>query len=183
VTVENISFRKRSFCVLTSVADSVMLIFFIVAAFAHANSSLPVGAFIISGFVYAFWLIGWHSAVRMNEDGIIVDNLIGRVSIPWGELAEISAGNGLLFRLRDGKKVDSFTFGRLLIGVITGDKYTKRVAARMEDARREILSRADPRAGAPLAYRSYYYVDPWPPLVILASLELIAVLGLLAHGG
>lgn len=181
--MKTVCFRKGAFCVFTSLAAAGMLAFFTDITFTEANPSLLFGAFIVSGFIYAFWLIGWHSAVRMNDDGIIVDNLIGRERIPWGEVAQISAGNGLLITLRNGKKIDSFTFGGSVIGALTGDKYTKRVAARMEATRQEILSRAGDRAGAPLAYRDSYYASPWPPLVILASLELIAGLGLLVHGG
>jgi hypothetical protein len=44
-----------------------------------------------------------HSAVRLGREGAIVDNLLVRHVIRWGELVEIYVGDGLVFRLRDGQ--------------------------------------------------------------------------------
>jgi hypothetical protein len=129
--------------------------------------------------VYIIWLIGGHSAVRLGRNGIFVDNLLVRHVIPWGELSEIGVQGGLIFRLRDGQRIGSVMYGGSVMGALLGYRYTRGVAERMRAARAELL------AGAPEPLPSADYVrriafSPWPPLVILAVMEAIAALSLLA---
>jgi hypothetical protein len=51
----------------------------------------------MSLFAWFFWLVGWHSAVRMDAAGVVVDNLIIRNSIPWSALQAIQVAGGLKF--------------------------------------------------------------------------------------
>lgn len=131
----------------------------------------------MSAFIYFFWLIGWHSAVRLDPAGVRVDNIVVRHFIPWEELSDIAVGSGLEFRLRNGSKVQSLMYGGSLIGMILGYRYTRKVAAKMLTASAEMVAAA-PAVPGPLVYRSRFYVSAWPPLVILAATEIVAVLAL-----
>jgi hypothetical protein len=145
------------------------------------NASDPVGAVIITLFAWFFWLIGWHSAVRMDAAGVVVDNVFGRHAIPWSALEAIEVSGGLTFRLRDGTSVGSLMYGGSLIGQLLGYPYYRRVAARMRGTQAE-LSPAVPEAPpGPAGSRDGWHVSPWPPLLILAVLELMAVLALLTR--
>jgi hypothetical protein len=144
----------------------------------HGVNDLFAGAIGFSLFGYFFWLLGWHSAVRLDRYGVIVDNLLVRHVIPWGELSEIEVGNGLFFRLRDDRMVGSIMYGGSVMGALLGYRYTRKVAARMRAARDELLT------GTVELPTSDGYVrrigfSPWPPLVILALMEAIASLSLL----
>ncbi len=172
------TFRKPVLCVPASMAIAGIFIAWVVATFSAPRVSDLSGALIFSTFMYFFWLVGWHSAVRIDGTGVRVDNFLVRHYIPWGELADIAVGSGLEFRLRDGGKVFSLMYGGSIIGHVLGYKYTRRVVARMCAAQQEMLSNVHDETREPLAYNSRYYVAPWPPVVILAATELIAVLAL-----
>jgi hypothetical protein len=144
----------------------------------HRVNDLFAGAFFFSLFVYFFWLLGWHSAVRLDRERLIVDNLLVRHVIPWGELSEIGVGNGLFFRLRDGRQIGSIMYGGSVIGALLRYRYTRQVAARMRAARDGLLAGASelpPSDG----YVQRISFSPWPPLLILALMEAIASLSLL----
>jgi hypothetical protein len=171
-------FRKMALCVSGSLACAGSFIAFGVIAFSYPRASDIVGALIFSVFAYFFWLVAWQSAVRIDGVGIRVDNFLVRHYIPWGELADIAVGKGLEFRLRSGEKVYSLMFGGSIIGQAMGYGYTRRVASRMQAARQEILSEDRTESSEPLLYNSRFYMAPWPPVVILAATEIIAVLAL-----
>jgi hypothetical protein len=129
------------------------------------------GAVISSAFVYAFWLLGWQSAVRFTPSGVIVDNLLIRHIIPWVILADIGVKHGLVFNLRGGRSVASVMYGGSVIGGLLGYRYTRSVAARMRDKRDELINRQASDVSS--EYRRLIHFSPWPPLVILLSLEAI----------
>ena len=164
------------FCLL---ACAGLAAFFVVACFSKPNDSDPLGAVILSIFTYFFWLMG-RSSVRMNNEGVIIDSFLIRTRIPWSDLADISVGYGLEFRFRSGGKAGSIMYGGSLLGKLTGDRYLKRVAARMQDARKEITSRLPEAVGVPQTTTSGYHASLWPPTMILGLMEIIAVLAIVA---
>ena len=110
---------------------------------------------------------------------VVVDNLVVRNTIPWPALRDIQAAGGLTFRLHDGTTVGCLMYGGSLAGALTGYPYLRRVAARMRQAQAELSPEvAEPPPGQ-TASLGRWHVSPWPPLLILATLELIAVLALL----
>jgi hypothetical protein len=145
----------------------------------HPNGSDPFGAVIFSLFAWFFWLIGWHSAVRMDAAGVVVDNLLVRNTIPWPALQDIQVAGGLAFRLRDGTTVGCLMYGGSLAGLLTGYPYLRRVAARMRGTQAELSPAAAEAPPGLVASLGRWHVSPWPPLLILATLELTAVLALL----
>jgi hypothetical protein len=171
-------FRKMALCVPGSIACAGSFIVFGVIAFSYPRASDIAGAVIFSVFAYFFWLVGWQSAVRMDSVGVKVDNFLVRHYIPWWELADIAVGSGLEFRLRNGDRIHSLMYGESIIGQAMGYGYTHRVASRMQAVRQEMLSEARSESSGPLMYNSRFYMAPWPPVVILAASELIAVLAL-----
>ena len=174
---KEIAFRKMVMTVPAVLAGTGTYIAFAVGAFSNPMIADVPGAFIFDAFIYFFWLIGWHSAVRLGPDGVRVDNFAVRHFIPWEELSDITVGSGLEFRLRNGGKVQSLMYGGSLIGMILGYRNTRKVAAKMRKASAEMIAAA-PAAPRPPACSSRFCVSPWPPLAILAATEIVAVLAL-----
>src|SRR5258708_34153952 len=104
------TFRKAALSVFAS-AGIAVAVAVMAAMVANDVQDLFAGAIVVSLFAYLFWLVGWHSAVRLSRNGVSVDNLLLRHVIPWDELAEIGVGNGLVFRLRDGTRIGSVMYG------------------------------------------------------------------------
>jgi hypothetical protein len=176
----NFAFCKWPLAVFTLLAAATTVIVFVVVVFAAYNDSDFLGAVIFSLFAYFFWLLGWHSAIRMDRDGVIVDNLLVRHVIPWGELSEIRVGYGLVLLLRDGRKVGSIVFGGSVAGQILGYRYTSGIADQMRAARQDLLAgSAELLTSGGYAVRSGF--SPWPLLAILASLEALAALSWLVR--
>jgi len=116
----------------------------------------------------------------MSGDRLIVDNLLARHVIPWDQLAEIGVGNGLEFRLRDGRKIGSVMYGGSVIGALFGYRYTRSVATRMNTARSKIHSQPPQPSAPDDSYRRVVGFSPYPPLVILAVMEAIAAIASLS---
>lgn len=138
------------------------------------------GALIFAAMIYAFWLVGIHSAVRISHSGVIVDNMLVRHVIPWGELGEIRVRYGLEFALRDGRRIGSVMYGGSVIGALLGYRYTRGVAARMTAAGRALEGGPGVAAAAGGTYRRVSGFSAWPPLAILMAAELIALISNLA---
>lgn len=79
---------------------------------------------IFVAFGYLFWLVGWHSAIRLNDDALIVDNVFLRHSMPLNG-ASVRVEEGLYIIAADGTKVGSVSFGG---SAIASYRYTRRVA-------------------------------------------------------
>lgn len=170
-------FRKRSLSLFALGGAVGMAIVWGVAASVSHGGGTFVAALIFAAGDYVLWLLGGHSAVRLGRDGVIVDNLLVRHVIPWGELAEIYVDNGLVFRLRDGQRIGSIMYGGSVLGAVLGYRGTRRVAARMDAARQEMpagSAAASPESG----YRRVLGFSPWPPLLILVIMEAITSLSL-----
>ncbi len=180
VNLLRVTFRKWWMSAFASLGAAGTAAVFTVAVILDFNSSVFFGALIISSLVYFFWLIGWHSKVRIDPSGVMVDNLLIRHVIPWGELSEIGGGNGLFFQLRNGQRIGSIMYGGSVIGALLGYRYTRKVATRMRAAREDLL------AGTSALPPSDGYVrraafSARPPLLILAVMEAMALLSLLAR--
>jgi hypothetical protein len=173
--VPEVTFRKPALEAFASVGGLILLGSYMAAALIpKRNFGVFLGAVIFAAFIYVIWLIGFHSAVRFYRDAAIIDNLLARHVIPWEELAAIGVVSGLVFKLRDGRKVSSVMFGGSVMGALLRYRYTREVAARMNSARTEIAANSSPATG------DKYYVtagfSAWPPVIILALVEAIAVL-------
>ena len=176
-----VTFRKPWFTAIAVVGVVGSSGAFAAISLAHPNGSDLFGAVILSLFAWFFWLVGWHSAVRMDAAGVVVNNLFVRHTSPWSALEAIQASGGLRFLLRDGTSVGCLMYGGSLAGQLSGYPYTRGVAERMRRTQAELSPRAPQALPGPTGSRDVRHVSPWPPLVILGSLELIAVLALLAR--
>lgn len=176
-----VTFRKPWFTAIAVVGVVGSSGAFAAISLAHPNGSDLFGAVILSLFAWFFWLVGWHSAVRMDAAGVVVDNLFVRHTIPWSALEAIQASGGLRFLLRDGTSVGCLMYGGSLAGQLSGYPYTRGVAERMRRTQAELSPGAPQALPGPTGSRDVRHVSPWPPLLILGILELIAVLALLAR--
>jgi hypothetical protein len=70
-------------------------------------------------------------------------------------------------------------YGGSLYGLVTNYRQQRKVAARM-NAARERLQASEPAPQAPAQYAEKSALSPWPPLVILAVMEVVAAIGILA---
>lgn len=175
----SVIFRKRGLSAFASAGIAIVVSGIVVMA-VHGVRDLFAGAVGFSLFAYAFWLVGWHSAVRVDRSGVTVDNMLVRHVIPWDQLTEIGVGNGLVFVLRDGRKIGSVMYGGSVIGALLGYRYTRGVAARMNAAWDKVLEESSPPSALGGSYRRVVGFSPWPPLAILAVMDAIAALSLLA---
>lgn len=173
-----VAFRKPY---LTAFCFALAIFFvagFVVAAFALRQASVFWVALIFTTGTYFVWLIGWQSAVRVTTTGVVVDNLLVRHDIPWNDLSGIGIRSGLAIRLKNGTIVSSLMFGGSLIGVMLGYKYTHGVVARIT----ETCSRTQAESSQfqmPTGYRYSLHAVPWPPLAILAIMEIIAAISVI----
>jgi hypothetical protein len=176
-----VAYRKPWFAAIGILGVAGPVGAFAVICLTHPNGSDPFGAVIMSAFAWFFWLIGWHSAVRMDTVGVVVDNLLVRNTIPWPALENIQVSSGLTFRLRDGTSVGCLMYGGSLAGQLTRYPYLRQVAARMRSTQTELSVAVTDTPSNLTASLGRWHVSPWPPLLILATSELIAVIALLAR--
>jgi hypothetical protein len=169
------TFRKAAFSLFGAGCAGLTIVLVLILDFMPVRGMLG-GAVIFAAFLYLFWLVGWHSKVRMDSAGVVVDNLLVRHVIPWAALAKIDVDYGLDFRLRDGRKIGSITYGGSVAGSLLGYKYTRAVAARMREAQKELQGTAEPAAGSYVRRSGF---SPWPPLACVAIMEAVASLSLL----
>jgi hypothetical protein len=167
---QRLVFRKPVLTVISSCGIGLMVGGFSVLVLQNVKGAFGA-AVVASAFVYLFWLLGWQSAVRFTLSGVIVDNLLIRHVIPWAALANIGVKHGLTFNLRDGRSVVSIMYGGSVIGGLFGYRYTRSVAERMCSERDELLNGQVVDVSS--EYRSHIHFSPWPPLIILISLEAI----------
>jgi hypothetical protein len=137
-------------------------------------------AIIVGLGTYGVWLIGCRSSVRMNKSGMIVDDVLTRHVIPWGDLQRIEVRGGLIFEVRGIPTIRMLMFGGSLYGAVSGYRQQRKVAARMNAARQR-LQASRPVAQPPEHYARKTMFSPWPPLMIVAAMEVVAAIGVLAR--
>ena len=79
-----------------------------------------------------------------------------------------------------GSYIRMMMFGGSLYGVVTRYRAQRKVAARM-NAARERIEASQPASDPSARYARAIRFSPWPPLAILAVMEAIAAIGLLAR--
>jgi len=157
----------------------IALIFGLAAASIGGGASF-VAAALVAFCGYLIWLIGCHSAVRMNRSGLILDNVLTRHVIPWQELRGIEVVGGLVFEVWGGPYIRMVMYGGSLWGVMTRYRQQRNVAARM-NAARERLQASRPSLDPSAHYTKASTFSLWPPLLIFAAMEVIAAVGVVAR--
>jgi phosphotransferase system glucose/maltose/N-acetylglucosamine-specific IIC component len=173
-------FRNRPFWVFAWALLALIALVFGLGASSIGGGGTFGAAAIIAVFAYVIWVIGCHSAVRMDSSGMIVDDILTRHVIPWSELRAIDVRGGLVFEVRGGPYIQMMMYGGSLIGVVTGYRRQRKTTARM-DAARERFQGSAAVPEPPAHYSRTIALSPWPPLVILAAMEAIAAVGVLAR--
>lgn len=172
-----VTFRKAILETSALLGMLVPLIGVIAGALEPHDHGVMFGAIPLTLCAYVLWLLA-RSSVRLEPDGVVVDNFLIRHVIPWHELAEIAVADGLVIRLRGGRKIGSIMYGGSVAGAILGYRYTRSVCAKMNAKRQEILSSGALRDENG-TYRRIINFSPWPPLLMFAVLEALASLSLL----
>ena len=175
-----IVFRNRPFVAFGWAGLAFSALIFGLAAASIGGGGTFIGAAAVAFGGYLIWLIGCHSAVRMNRSGLILDNVLTRHVIPWQELRGIEVVGGLVFEVRGGPYIRMVMYGGSLWGVVTRYKQQRNVAARMNRARERFQASA-PSPECQARYATASTFSPWPPLLIFAAMEVIAAVGVLAR--
>lgn len=173
-------FRNRPYVAFGWAGLAFIAVIFGLAAASIGGGGTFIGAAVVAFCGYLIWLIGCHSAVRMNRSGLILDNVLTRHVIPWPELRGIEVVGGLVFEVRGGPYIRMVMYGGSLFGVVTRYRQQRNVAARMNRAR-ERFQASEPSSEPPAHYARASTFSLWPPLLILAAMEVIAAVGVLAR--
>ena len=115
----------------------------------------------------------------MDRSGVIVDDVLTRYAIPWADLRQIEVAGGMIFRVQGRRYIRPMMYGGSLAAAVTGYRLQRKVAARM-NAVRERLQLSEPTLQSPVSYARSSGLSPWPPLAILALVEAIAAVAVLA---
>ncbi|MEY9214807.1 PH domain-containing protein [Thermobifida halotolerans] len=114
-----------------------------------AESPAPWQMFFGSGVfacLLAFlWLIGWHSRVRVDDQGITVVNGFFYSRIPWCHVESVEQNGSFMIRLVSGEEIVSVQYGGSLIGELTGYLTHRRLVriAKKHLERSRLLSRLE----------------------------------------
>ena len=96
-----------------------------------------------------------------------------------GAAQEIKVAGGVVIEVWGGRYIRPKIYGGSLYGAVTG-YWLREVAARMNAAWQRLqASAATPQSPAHYAMRTA--LSPWPPLMILVAMEIIAAVGVLAR--
>lgn len=126
-----------------------------------------LGVLVFVGLEYLFWLIGWHSAIRVSGGTLIVDNALLRHRIPLSGIS-VRVEDGLQIVAADGGRIGSISFGGSAIGGMSGYRHARRVADRIKT---EIVrNRARVVNSGYSAKRATKFHLPWIPLLGLTVL-------------
>ncbi len=118
--------------------------------------------------------------MRLDGSGVIVEDVLTRYVIPWAKLRQIEVAGGMVFEVWGGPYIRPMMYGGSLYGAVTGYRRQRNVAARM-NAARERLQAGELTPQSSARYAEMSALSPWPPLVILAVMEAIPAIGLLAR--
>jgi hypothetical protein len=172
-------FRNKPFFVFGLACVAVIALVFGLGASDIGGGGTFGVAVMIAAVAYVVWLIGCNSSVRMDRSGMIVDDVLTRYVIPWAKLRQIQVAGGVVIEVWGGPYIRPTMYGGSLYGVVTGYRQQRKAAARM-NAARERLQASEPAPQSP-RYAEMSALSPWPPLVILALMEAVAAIGVLAR--
>lgn len=157
-------FRRLTLTVLATVAMIGTVALLPYVAYSQPKSYWPAyfGALVFVGFEYLFWLIGWHSAIRISGDTLIIDNALLRHQVPLSHVS-VRVEDGLQITFANGAHVGSISFGGSVIGGVRGYRHIRQVANKINT---EIAQRRAKTANYkhPSEWTTKFYV-PWIPLL------------------
>ncbi|MBD0841008.1 hypothetical protein [Streptomyces sp. TRM68416] len=96
----------------------------------------PPAAFLLGGMAVFLWALGWDSAIRWTTDRVSVTNLLLTSTVSWSDVARVTADDGLVISLRDGRTLGSVAFGSSLLGTFTGYRTHRRALRLLAEAHR-----------------------------------------------
>lgn len=137
----------------------------------YYDESLTVGAIILA-ITSVFRRVG-TCKIALHESSLRLDNFFTSSSIPYAEIANVSASlsSGLDIQLRDGSEVGSFAFGGSLVDIVF--KTSERAAMEIRNAIGSRSSRIAP-GGEKRVRRVRYRWTTDSLLLIAAVLAVIS---------
>ena len=128
-----------------------------------------------------FWTVGWLSKITIGPPGITLDNGFVRRFIPWDLFADIKAGNGIEFELRDGTRWRSVAYGSFALAVSPVREKVK-IRRQMLATCRQYGYWQQPSQAARYRPEQLRQVKVawWPLPIYIVPLEVIAIASLLA---
>ncbi|WP_344394589.1 hypothetical protein [Streptomyces vastus] len=90
----------------------------------------------LGGASIFFWALGWDSAIRSTAERVSVTNFLVTSTVAWNDVARVTADDGLIIDLRDGRTIGSVAFGSSLLGTFTGYRTHQRALRLLGEAHR-----------------------------------------------
>ncbi|WP_194892789.1 hypothetical protein [Catenulispora pinisilvae] len=124
---------------LGAVAAGSLLIGAFVAV-AKGNTSAAFVGTPIGGFLfYVCWLVGWRATIRLRPEGIVVENCIVRLMVPWRLGRQFVVSSGIKLRLLDGRMISTWAFQGSLGAQLNGYSAFKPIRDRLQEESDKIV--------------------------------------------
>ncbi len=164
---------------LGSVAAGALLIGAFVAV-AKGNTSAAFVGTPIGGFLfYVCWLVGWRATIRLRPEGIVIENCIVRLMVPWRLGRQFVVSSGIKLRLLDGRMLSPWAFQGSLGAQLNGYSAFKPIRDRLQEESDKIVLSA-PVGAASAEYRWRLQLpDLWIPLTFIGVSEAVVALAYL----
>jgi hypothetical protein len=166
-------FRKNYLTVFATLGATTLWFAFAIVARAQP-SGVYGGAVIFGLMVYGLWLVGWHSAIRIDDENMVIDNVFIRHRIPLSQVSDVDVGTGLFVKASDGFSVGSIMFGGSVIGNILGYRYTRAICAQINEEIARRYPDANMRKQSASGREKTIYIPYVALLLIIGMTEVIA---------
>jgi hypothetical protein len=128
---------------------AVMFLVFAILTATGPSNSLPMtlGDATLFGLLAAVLVLAATTSVRLDGRDLVLVRLFSVTPVPLARIKRASGSNGLEIVTRDGATHTHIGYGSSLIGSLTGNRRSTRVAAAVTDA----VQRSGPSATAALS--------------------------------
>lgn len=142
-------------------------------ATAHGKTVTAVAvAPFIAVIFYAGWLVAWRTTVRLRPDGIIVENIFVRYTIPWGQGRRFYVSKGIRLRLIDGRTYPVWAFQGSLGSALIGYSAFTPIVDHLAEEGDRIVKEFPPEFPPPATRWRLQLPDWWVLLVVAGIVEL-----------
>ncbi len=122
-------------CVIMSLAFTVLT-----AGSPANNLGTAVGDALIFGVIAAYGYLTSTTSVEVRGDALVLVRLLSVTSLPWPSVLRVSGENGLEITTKGGQTLTHIGYGSSILGALTGNRRSIRVAGRIKQAMPDQLS-------------------------------------------
>jgi hypothetical protein len=122
---------------------------------------------------YATWLVAFRTTVRLRREGMVIENVFVRYSIPWRQGRQFYIHNGLRLRLIDGRTYGVWAFqgslGATLIGYAAFEPIVEQLTAECD----RIVTEQLPEYPPPPTSWHFQFPDWWVIFAVAVTSEAV----------